>query len=178
MKILFLTLFFFQINLFGIVDTFLYCPWRDKNYHHTNVLECPFCCQFGQDKDSENFIIKRCNHCVVMLNKFPYAKAHLLIIPYRHVKDISDLNVPEQLEIMQILSICIQKVKKIFGFKDFNVGMNIGKLAGASIEDHLHVHLLPRYLGESGFQECLFHAKVIPFDMNDVYKDLYDEFNN
>ena len=165
------------------MDEFLYAPWRDiytKEKQEKNnqdvEKECPFCLQFSQNEDEKNLILRRCNHSVIILNRFPYNKAHILIIPLRHVASIKDLTIDEKLELMHISGKSVELIKEIFNFDNFNLGINIGKASGASICSHLHMHILPRYLGEAGFQEYLFHAKVVTFDIKDIYNKMATVF--
>ncbi|OGB84745.1 hypothetical protein A3F66_01125 [candidate division TM6 bacterium RIFCSPHIGHO2_12_FULL_32_22] len=164
------------------MDEFLYAPWRDsytkekQEKNNQDDKECLFCFQFSQNEDEKNLILKRCKNSIIVLNKFPYNKAHIMIIPLRHVASIKDLTTNEKLELMHISGKSMELIKEIFGFENFNLGINIGKASGASICSHLHMHILPRYLGEAGFQEYLFHAKVVAFDIEDIYNKMATTF--
>lgn len=176
MKKLLIVLLFFYYN-FG--TEFLYAPWRDSySKGHQSNQECPFCMQFKSDEDKKNLVLKRLDNFVIMMNLYPYCRGHLMIIPLRHIRELYELNQAEKLEYLDIASKVILILEKIYKIKDFNVGFNIGKPAGASICDHLHLHLVPRFSVNTGFIDFLFDQKVITYDLNKEYENLCKSFEN
>jgi ATP adenylyltransferase len=112
--------------------------------------------------DEENHVIARGRTCFAMLNSFPYNGGHLLVIPYREVRDFGDLTEAELLELMRLVSRCQQALAKAMKPNGFNVGVNLGKTAGAGIEEHLHIHVVPRWTGDVNFMPVLANTTVLP----------------
>jgi len=163
----------------------LYAPWRSeytesiartKNEDATKT-ECAFCEEFDKDEDEKNFIIKRYPHSVVMLNRYPYNAGHLLIIPLVHIGTIDELSSETQSELMWLVGKSGTALKDALGAQGVNVGINMGKAAGAGIPAHVHIHVLPRWIGDTNFMPTLTETKPISFDMNDIYKKLKKAFD-
>lgn len=112
--------------------------------------------------DEENHVIARGRTCFAMLNNFPYNGGHLMVIPYRAVRDLGDLTDPELLELMHLVSRCQQALTKAMKPQGFNIGLNLGKTAGAGIEEHLHIHVVPRWTGDVNFMPVLANTTVLP----------------
>lgn len=159
----------------------LYAPWR-KNYIKGNGNKgdvCVFCQQQKESNDAKNFIIKRFQHCFAMLNIFPYNAGHILIIPYEHQPSLEQLLPEARAEMMEITAQSITIFKKILKAEGINVGINIGgKSAGGSIPEHLHLHVLPRWLGDTNFLITLAETKQISLDLHEIYQKLHEAFQN
>lgn len=163
----------------------LYCPWRSeyttdvahtKNENATQD-ECVFCIQFGQKKDPQYFILRRFGHHAVMLNLYPYNAGHLLILPLNHVANLYELSKEARIEMTELIMHSTRILKHSLDAHGFNIGLNLGKAAGAGIPSHLHYHVLPRYVGDTNFLPTLAHTKQIAFDLNEFYKKLKPEFD-
>lgn len=161
----------------------LYAPWRE-NYtlsvhrkNETSQAECVFCKHFSDDKDEHNFILKRFTSMAVMLNRFPYNAGHLMVIPLTHNACLHELPVHARAELMELTTHSVEIVKKVFNCDGVNVGLNLGKAAGAGIPSHLHMHVLPRFTGDTSFLPTLAHTKAISFDLVKIYQQLKPEFN-
>lgn len=162
----------------------LYCPWRSEytsdvaqsKHESTSPDECVFCQQFAQKKDAEYFILKRFEYHAVMLNRYPYNAGHLLILPFNHVAHLHELSKESRSEMTELIMHSTQILKRAIGAHGFNVGLNLGKIAGAGIPAHLHYHVLPRYHGDTNFLPTLAHTKQISFDLAEFYKKLKPEF--
>lgn len=153
----------------------LYAPWRENyfNEKQSQNIGCIFCHKINLNQDKENLIVKRYKHFIVMLNNFPYASGHLLIIPLSHKKALEDLSEEERIELMEIIVKCIVTLKKILHNDGTNVGFNLeSKAAGASIPDHLHCHILPRKQGDIGFIQTISDTSVITLNMQKLYQEL------
>lgn len=151
----------------------LYAPWRSAYTCTKSDSECVFCKKCAENLDAKNFIIKRFTHCYVMLNLFPYNAGHLLVIPYEHHASLETLSPQARQEIMEASSTGTALLKEIFGAEGINIGINIGgKAAGGSIPEHLHVHILPRWIGDTNFLATLAETKQISFDMEEIYQKL------
>lgn len=115
-------------------------------------------------------------HSVVMLNKFPYSGGHILIAPNRHISRIEDLTPLESNDIFRLMALSVEALKKEFKAEGFNIGMNIGKAAGAGIDDHIHLHVVPRWNGDTNFMPALGMVKVMPEHLVKTYKKLQPFF--
>ncbi|MCK5706147.1 MAG: HIT domain-containing protein [Candidatus Aureabacteria bacterium] len=157
----------------------IWAPWRIK-YIETMVNEdlqekgCIFCGK--QDKeDHQDFVLKRGQHSFVILNIYPYNNGHLLFAPYDHIADISDFNKEQILEIFSFINLFKKRMSDRMNCDGFNVGVNIGKTAGAGVEDHVHFHLVPRWNGDTNFMPVITDTKVIPQALEQVWELLEKE---
>jgi ATP adenylyltransferase len=112
--------------------------------------------------DEENLVIARGRTCFAMLNNFPYNGGHLMVLPYREVPDFTDLLDDELLELMKLTRRCQQALAKVMQPHGFNIGVNLGKVAGAGIQEHLHIHVVPRWTGDSNFMPVVANTTVVP----------------
>lgn len=164
----------------------LYCPWR-SNYVKTALPEkksdasakkCPFCHEISAtpDHDAQNFILKRFKYNFVILNLYPYNAGHLLIIPYKHKRTLSQYSAKARAELIEIAALSSDLLQQQFGATGINIGLNLGKSAGAGIPSHLHLHVLPRWFGDTNFLPLLADTKTISFDLTKIYQDLLPKF--
>lgn len=162
----------------------LYAPWRsdytlgisDKK----NGKACPFCVQgANSDQDKKNFIIKRYKHCFVMLNLYPYNAGHVMVIPFEHKADLSLLSQEARYEIIEVVSHTISILQTTIRAEGLNVGFNLGgKAAGGSIPEHLHLHVVPRWLGDTNFLVALTDTKPISVNLVEIYEKLKKAFES
>jgi len=156
----------------------LWAPWRlEYIVGSEKPEECIFCHFPKQDQDRENRILLRGEHSFVIMNAFPYSNGHLLVPPYRHVADMSELTDAESLEIMQLTRRSLSALKATCRPDGFNVGVNLGTAAGAGIADHLHLHIVPRWNGDTNFMPVFADVKVIPEALEVTYDKLRAEFD-
>jgi len=166
----------------------LFAPWRERYASDVDTEDskkegikadkCVFCAQLEQDNDKQNFILRRFDYTYVMLNKYPYNAGHLLILPLRHVSSLSQLSRVERAELMELANQSIEILKKTLKNDGLNVGINLGRAAGAGIPSHLHVHALPRWSGDTNFMPAIAQTKVISFDLQKFYDKLKPKLNN
>ncbi|MHC4182710.1 MAG: HIT family protein [Planctomycetota bacterium] len=137
---------------------------------------CFFCEAIKDNQDRKNLVLYRGKECFCILNKYPYNNGHLMIAPKTHKDDLSKLNDSEMLELLTLSrdmkSILTKKLKP----EGFNLGINFGKFAGAGVEGHIHVHLVPRWKGDTNFMPVIAETKVIPQSLDDLYLELKDYF--
>ncbi len=140
---------------------------------------CVFCNRLRDlvEKDKENLILARGTHGFIMMNKFPYNSGHLLIIPNRHVPDLRDLEETELLDLQKMLALSLEVLEGLYHPDGFNLGMNLGKSAGAGIEEHLHYHLVPRWNGDTNFMSVLADVRVVPQHLQTTYDQLKAAFS-
>lgn len=124
------------------------------------------------DKDDENFVLKRGKACFAILNLYPYSTGHVLIIPYRHTSDFAGLTNVESNEMMNMAKEFVTVITNALKPDGFNLGMNLGKTAGAGIAEHLHLHIVPRWDGDNNFMPVVGNVKVHPTDLPTIYKQL------
>ena len=138
---------------------------------------CIFCKKPAEEKDEENFILYRGKRVFVLMNIYPYNNGHLMVAPYRHIGDFNGLDDEELLEMMQVVKRCLEILREKMNPNGFNIGMNLGRVAGAGFEEHLHIHIVPRWNGDTNFMPVLADTKVIPISLREAYKLLKDGFN-
>jgi ATP adenylyltransferase len=163
---------------------YLYAPWRSpysSGVHKTKhekatEKDCVFCLQFKEKNDAEHFILKRTKYNAIMLNKFPYNAGHLLIMPLGHHASLDKLSKPARTELMELVAKTTQLLEKELTADGINIGLNLGKAAGAGIPSHLHFHVLPRWHGDTNFLPTLTDTKQISFDLRNIYEQLKKKF--
>ncbi|MFC1489959.1 HIT domain-containing protein [Candidatus Latescibacterota bacterium] len=162
-------------NSKGKIFEKLWAPWRMKYIEEIDTSDsdgCIFCEKPQETEDEDNLIVHRGKKCFVMLNKFPYNNGHLLIIPYSHTSELSGLDSETMLEIMKTVDLVVEAIKSIMRPDGFNVGMNLGRSAGAGIAEHLHMHVVPRWNGDTNFMPVIGGTKVISESLEDSYKKI------
>ncbi|MEN3013861.1 MAG: HIT domain-containing protein [Endomicrobiia bacterium] len=156
----------------------LWAPWRVKFIKRKKQKGCIFCKKIKQKNDSKNLIVYRGKYCFVILNTYPYNNGHLMIVPYRHISTLEKLSQQEGLEIFELTKNMIKILKKVYKIQGCNIGINIGKPAGAGIDKHLHLHIVPRWIGDVNFMPVFSDTKVISESLNNTYKLLKKEAKN
>lgn len=141
----------------------LWAPWRLEYIVNAadSEEECIFCSKPREKKDEENLILYRAKHSFVILNKYPYNNGHLMVVPYLHESDPTRLSDPILLDLAHTLNLAILAVRKAMYPHGMNIGINIGRTAGAGIDEHLHYHLVPRWNGDTNFMPILTDVKVV-----------------
>lgn len=138
-------------------------PWRMAYIgSEEKSPDCIFCVYPREDNDAENLILHRGRYTFVMLNRYPYATGHLLVIPYRHTSDLTTLTPEEGAELLELTQASIRAIEAASKPHGFNLGMNLGKTAGAGIDAHLHLHIVPRWDGDTNFMSVTAETKVLP----------------
>ena len=155
----------------------VWAPWRIDYISGEKEEGCIFCNKPNEKQDRKNLILYRGSAGFIIMNRYPYANGHLMAVPYRHTNDIFTLNEAERLEIMDLTIICTE-ILKMLKPEGFNIGMNLGKIAGAGIDDHIHFHVVPRWNGDTNFMPVIGETKVIPEYLDQTYLRLYSEIKN
>lgn len=158
----------------------LHAPWRIAyiKWFSKRGRKC-FLCEASREKDDvKGFVVHRGRSCFVILNKYPYNNGHLMIAPYKHVGKISDLESDELLEIVELLKLSIAVLETEYKPDGYNVGLNLGRAAGAGLEEHIHLHIVPRWIGDTNFMPVLADTKVIPESLEESWKRLRDRFRS
>ena len=150
----------------------LWAPWRVKYVIQKRPLKCIFCQKPSEQDDKKNFIIKRGKNVFSVLNIFPYNTGHLMVAPYRHVKDLRRLNGQEMQELMDSVKESLTLLDKKLKPEGYNIGLNLGRVAGAGFDGHLHIHIVPRWAGDTNFMPVINNTKVISQSLEELYKIL------
>ena len=149
----------------------LHAPWRVEYILDPKRKEQPrsvFTDISSSDDDESNHVISRTRSSFALLNSFPYNGGHVLVLPYRAVQDTCDLTDEELLDLMLLVNHCKQAIAKVMKPDGFNIGINLGKVAGAGIEEHLHIHVVPRWRGDTNFMPVIGQTKILPEALADV----------
>jgi ATP adenylyltransferase len=154
----------------------LQSPWRSA-YIGTfkgekKSKECLFCRIAKERKDAENLLVWRGRSCFVVLNRYPYNSGHVMIVPYRHLSSFAALKTAEMTEVMKVTAKCLTALEKTSAPHGFNFGANLGRVAGAGIEDHVHFHLVPRWNGDTNFMPVLAEVKVVSERLEELWEEL------
>ncbi|MEK9629874.1 MAG: HIT domain-containing protein [Nitrospinota bacterium] len=154
----------------------LWAPWRMEYIKSEKSDECIFCVLPTDNNDEENLILFKGDHSFVIMNRFPYNSAHLMVSPYRHIGCITEQNDSEKKEITQLTHECIRILNEVINPDGFNIGYNIGKAAGAGYDEHIHCHIVPRWSGDTNFMPVLGETKIHPEHLRATYKKLHPHF--
>jgi ATP adenylyltransferase len=153
----------------------LWAPWRLKYIEGAGRAQgCIFCDfpQQGEAADQKNLIVHRGPHAYIILNAFPYSNGHLMVVPFRHTDSLDSYTDPEMLDVMRLTRLSRRLLIAAFKPDGFNLGVNMGRVAGAGIADHLHWHIVPRWTGDTNFMPVLAEVRVIPESLSVVYERL------
>lgn len=138
--------------------------------------DCFLCSAMDQESDREGLVLYRGQSCFTLMNRYPYNNGHCMVVPYRHVSDLTDLTEDECLSLMLSVRDCKAVLQREINADGFNVGINLGKAAGAGLEEHLHVHIVPRWSGDTNFMPVTAGIKVMPQDLYALYDQLLPAF--
>ncbi len=149
----------------------LWAPWRKKYIeHHEPTPGCIFCNALQMADSVENLVVARAQHSFAMLNRYPYNNGHLMIVPYAHQPTLEMLDAATRAEMMELVSHSLEVLRAIYHPEAFNFGANIGKAAGAGIAAHLHLHVVPRWSGDTNFMSSIGETRVLPEELSDTYQ--------
>ncbi len=148
----------------------LWAPWRLQYIESAEKYPgCIFCDFPKEDADATRYIVHRSSHAFIILNAFPYSNGHLMVVPYKHTASLESLSDEELLDIMQLNRLGVALLKRVFKPHGYNLGVNMGTVAGAGIADHIHWHIVPRWNGDTNFMPVLADVRVIPESLEVCY---------
>jgi len=152
----------------------LWAPWRIKYIQQLGEKHgCFFCHNIRNPKqDDENFVLWRTQHCIVVFNRYPYNNGHLLIAPLRHIADFEQANDQELLELVKLVRQSQKVLREAIGPGGFNVGMNFGQCAGAGLPEHMHIHVVPRWQGDTSFMSVCTDTDIISQSLCELFEEL------
>ena len=154
----------------------LWAPWRLDYIKGSKPDECIFCSKPAAGDDRAAHIVARGESCFVMLNAYPYNNGHLMVSPFRHVASIEELEDAVLLELLQLTTRSIRALRDAYAPEGFNIGVNQGKVAGAGFDDHIHLHVVPRWGGDTNFMPVIGGTRVLPQSLQDSYDALRPGF--
>lgn len=158
----------------------LWSPWRSRyiaSAVDSQSPECVFCRIAAEpDHDERNFVLHRAEHAFVVLNLYPYITGHLMVVPYLHTSELDAVAKEVTDEMMDLTKRAQTALREVYSPSGFNMGMNLGSAAGAGIADHLHIHLLPRWTGDTNFMTTVGESRVIPEALEMTYAKLREKF--
>ena len=155
----------------------LWSPWRMKYIEkHEKVEGCVFCNAQAKEDSAANLIVFRGERAFVILNLYPYASGHLMVVPFEHKPTLEELDSSTRAEMMELTTQCMTVLRKIYNPQGFNMGANIGEAAGAGVLDHVHIHVVPRWNGDTNFMSTLGETRVLPESLEDTYKRVKEGF--
>lgn len=155
----------------------LWAPWRMAYVQHTRkAARCIFCTKSRERRDATNLVLHRGTHGFVIMNLFPYNSGHLMVAPYAHVNSLEALSPESALELITLTNLSLRVLRDEIGPEGFNLGINLGRVSGAGIEDHVHLHIVPRWNGDTNFMPLFAETRVIPEHLRATYRKLRARF--
>jgi ATP adenylyltransferase len=157
----------------------IWSPWRMEYLEDNNKEDgCVFCIAQEIQDSAENLIAYRGERAYVILNRYPYTSGHIMVNPFEHVSTLEDLDPETRAEMMELTSRCTTVLRGIYRPQGFNVGINMGEAAGAGVLGHVHIHIVPRWNGDTNFMSTLGQTRVLPEALEDTYERIKNGFQN
>jgi len=153
----------------------LWAPWRVEYFEAEHKAPNDFLLIAAQSTDdAANLVVARCKSAFLIMNKYPYSAGHLMAVPYRKVAEMTELSEDEAIDIWRMCNLAQQILKKVVKAQGFNVGVNLGKVAGAGFAEHLHFHIVPRWAGDSNFMPVIGETRILPEALEPLYVRLVE----
>ena len=150
----------------------IWAPWRMELIAQGEMKGCFFCEKSKEDRDAENYVLYRGEKNFIILNAYPYTPGHLMVATYRHIASLDELTGEELGEHFEMVRKSAKLLKETFDPAGFNIGLNLGKVAGAGIKDHLHTHIVPRWEGDTNFMTTIAATRVLPEALASTYQKM------
>lgn len=150
----------------------LWAPWRMEYILKDKERGCIFCLQTSPERDRDNLVLYRGDHTFIMMNRYPYNNGHLMVVPHRHCISLEALTHIESKELFEYLKVSIHVLKNALSPEGFNIGANLGRIGGAG-EDHIHLHIVPRWTGDTNFMPIVGETKIVPEYLLNTYQKLH-----
>ena len=154
----------------------IWAPWRMEYILSPKDKGCFLCDIFKDKKDRKHLVLQRGKYCAVVMNRYPYSSCHLMVAPYRHIDSLSRMTPKEQAELMSLTSTTVEVLRRTIHPHGFNIGMNLGEIAGAGLKDHIHMHIVPRWSGDTNFMPILANVKIMPEALDEAWLKLRHGF--
>jgi ATP adenylyltransferase len=163
----------------GVANFRIWAPWRlpyVRDASKDTESECIFCAKPAEDDDEANLIVARGERCFVILNLFPYTNGHLMVAPFEHLPALQELDADTVAELMALTQRSMTVLDQTYEPHGYNVGVNQGRVAGAGYEGHIHLHVVPRWSGDTNYMPVLADTRVMPQSLEQSYEALKGEF--
>ncbi len=154
----------------------IWAPWRVQYIRTKTPTGCIFCDKPAENRDEENQILYRGKLNFIIMNAFPYNPGHMMVVPFRHLGKPEELSAEERVEHYDLIIRAVSIMRTVCDTDNFNLGMNLGRVAGAGIADHIHTHIVPRWNGDNNFMPVIGETRVISESMEDIYRRLKEKF--
>jgi ATP adenylyltransferase len=155
----------------------IWAPWRLRYVKDANKSsECVFCTKPELGDDREALIVHRGDRCFVILNLYPYTSGHLMVMPFEHLGRLQDIEPAVTAEMMDLAQQAMRRMEDVYSPEGFNVGLNQGRVAGAGVEGHIHLHVVPRWAGDNNYMPVLADTRVMPQSLEESYDALRGGF--
>jgi ATP adenylyltransferase len=152
----------------------LFSPWRMPYIGRDKAAEkakgCVFCLALSQEDGPENLVIHRGKLAFVIVNRFPYTSGHLMVLPFQHAAKLDEIDSATRAEMMELINDSVKVLTKVYSPGGFNLGANLGQAAGAGIEEHLHLHVMPRWVGDTNFISTVGETRVLPETLEETWQ--------
>lgn len=155
----------------------LWSPWRMEYIENSKEDGCIFCDAQEKEDSAENLIAFRGEHAYVILNRYPYTSGHLMVVPFRHEATLEGLDPQTRAEMMELTTRCMTVLRKVYNPQAFNLGANIGEAAGAGVKEHVHIHIVPRWAGDTNFMSAVGETRVLPELLEQTYERVKNGFS-
>ena len=156
----------------------IWAPWRMKFIEDPKQKGCVFCNVLAQNNDASNLVVFRGRLAFVILNRYPYTSGHLMVVANLHKPSFEGLDVETRSEMMELATTGLQVLRVVYKPEAFNFGANIGKAAGAGIAGHVHLHIVPRWTGDSNFMSTVGSTRVLPESLDETYQRIFSAWNS
>ena len=156
----------------------LWSPWRMEYIENSKENGCVFCNAQEQADGAENLIAHRGERAYVILNRYPYTSGHLMVLPFAHKPNLEELDAEIRAEMIELTTRCMTVLRTVYKPQGFNVGVNTGEAAGAGVKEHVHIHIVPRWMGDTNFMSSVGTTRVLPEALEDTYRRVREAFND
>jgi ATP adenylyltransferase len=154
----------------------LWAPWRIEYIRSRKPTGCIFCLNGSDIEDRDCLVLHRSPHSIIMLNRYPYSNGHILVAPHRHLPDLNGLTGAEAADLFAMVRLSCNVLQEAASPEGYNIGVNLGKAAGAGVEDHFHLHVVPRWQGDTNFMSVVADLRVMPENLMATYDTLLPVF--
>lgn len=154
----------------------IWAPWRKAFILKTREAGCLFCELAAEREDKKSLVVFRGRRAYVVLNRYPYTNGHLMVVPYRHVAELGGMTPGEEKELWALARRSVQLLRQAYQPQGFNLGLNLGRAAGAGVVDHLHLHVVPRWAGDNNFMPVIGNTKIHSLSLDDTFRTLAPGF--
>ncbi len=150
----------------------MWAPWRIDYVTGDRPSGCVFCAKTKANEDDRHFVLYRGERNIIVLNTYPYNSGHLMVVPDEHVGELTELSPEVRSELWELTGLAVRALKEALAPHGLNIGMNLGEAAGAGISDHLHMHIVPRWHGDTNYMTSCAETRVVPQSLEDSYRQL------